>query len=151
MWITFKYLLQKAAIGSMVTTSTTSSSSCFSVCNCGLLSSSSMSNSLSLSSYSTFSSSSLKSGAKALQFSCLYNKQSMNIYGMRLEQDIFMQGRYYFKEKGSGGDCIKNFYKMSIMNIGKKLTTWGWAHIDTTPLEIDAIIGLTGCHYNYQK
>lgn len=39
------------------------------VCSGSLLSSSSMSNSDSLSSYSTFSSSSLKSGAKALQFS----------------------------------------------------------------------------------
>lgn len=26
------------------------------------------------------------------------------------------------------------------------LTTWGCAHIETTPLEIDAMIGLTGCH-----
>lgn len=26
------------------------------------------------------------------------------------------------------------------------LTTWFWAHIDTTPLEIEAMIGRTGCH-----
>ena len=31
------------------------------------------------------------------------------------------------------------------------LTTWFWAQMDTTPLEMEAIIGRTGCHWTEVK
>lgn len=38
-----------------------------------------------------------------------------------------------------------------ILYCHRLLTTWFWAQMDTTPLEMEAIIGRTGCHWTEVK
>lgn len=129
------------------------------VCSGSLLSSSSMSNSDSLSSYSTFSSSSLKSGAKALQFSCRQIEQSHHetvLYQLSWWL-CFIKGQIHTLEHGAKSLYQKQWLTLKcsicsfILYCHRLLTTWFWAQMDTTPLEMEAIIGRTGCHWTEVK
>lgn len=49
----------------------------------------------------------------------------------------------------NGSNSMINEYHNNIMItvVSNIRTTWFWDQMDTTPLEMEAMIGLTGCHW----